>query len=242
LTASDKSSHAKLTGSGWGGIVVASGGALALTGVDIGGASTAIHVNGGDKSAAYDYGTITGSNFVVDTNGTLTMDHAAFVQGGASTVAGSYTATFLDYSGTSITLNDAGATVSVADTKVTGAGTGTDFFTSEIGALFHAEYSVVTSTHCPYHFDNLTKYTLDHVATRGNGFGLMLYNPDVGPNTISYSSFEDANFAQTDRGSTINIDHTYIKAQSTVGVVNITSAASGPVTAAAPRGTPGPNG
>jgi hypothetical protein len=239
LTASDKASHAKLTGT-WGGIVVAQGGTLSLTGVDLNGAG--IHVNAGDKAAAYDYGTMTGGTFTVDKDGTFTTDHAAVVQGGASTVGGTFTATFMDYSGQSITLNDAAATVSVADSKITGAGTGTDFFTSEAGLLFHAEYSVVTNTHCPYHFDNLAKYTIDHVASRSNGYGPMLYNPDPGPNTISYSSFEDANFSQTDRTTTINIDHTYIKSKATVGIVNITTAASAPVTAAAPRGLPGPNG
>ena len=238
LQSSAKAKHAKLTGMGWAGIVVASGGTLSLVGVDLSGAG--IQANGGDTAASYDYGTITGGAFTVDAGGKLTTDHAAVVQGGSTSVAGSFTATFLDYSGTNLSLTNAAATVSLADSKFTGGGTGSDFLTSQAGALLHMEYSTITNSHCPFHFDGLTKYTFDHVATRGNGFGLMLYNDDVGPNTITYGSFEDPSFDQTGRTTMLAIDHTYIKAKMTVGVVTIATAASGPVTAAAPRGTPGP--
>ena len=240
LEASAKAKHATLTGTGWTGIVVASGGTLALTGVDITGAG--IETQSGEAAAAYDYGTITGGAFSIDKGSTFTTDHAAVVQGGGSTVAGTITATFLDYSGSNIALSDPTASASFADSKFTGGGEGTDFMTSDGGMLLHVEYSVITNSHCPFHFDTLTQYTMDHVATRGNGYGEMLYNSDVGPNKISYSSFEDPSFDQTDRMDTINIDNTYIKTKSTVGIVTITTPASAPVKAAAPRGTPGPNG
>jgi hypothetical protein len=238
LSGAAKDKHAKLGGGSWGGITVESGGTLALTGVDLDGAG--IHAATGAKSATYDYGTITSGAFVVDKGAALTTDHAGVVQGGGSTVAGSFTATHLDYAGSSITLVDGAATVSVADSKLTA--TGGDFFVSSAGTLLHVEYSVITGSHCPFHFDGLNKYTLDHVATRGNGYGQMLYNAETGPNTISYSSFEDPSFDQTGRSTEVDIDNTYIKAKSTVGVVKITKAATSPVTSAAPRGTPGPNG
>ena len=233
-----KDNHAKISGTGWGGIVVATGGALTLSGVDLDGGG--IRANTGNKSATYDYGTITSGAFVVDKGATLATHHAAFVKGGSTTVAGAFTATFLDYSGSDITLGDPSATVSVADSKLTASGG--DFFVSSSGALLHVEYSVITGSHCPFHFSALGKYTLDHVATRGNGYGQMFYNSDTTPNTISFSSFEDPSFDQTDRANQIEIDHTYIKAKSTVGIVKITSAATAPVAAAAPRGAPGPKG
>jgi hypothetical protein len=238
LTSSAKAMHAKITGTGWGGIVVASGGTMTLVGTDLDGAG--IDVQGGDKAASYDYGTMTNGSFKVETNGTFNTDHAAVVGGGASLISGALTATYLDYAGASMSLGDATATMSVADSKLTG--TGGDFFTSGVGSSMKIEYSVITGSHCPFHFDGLTSYTFDHVATRNNGYGLMLYNPDPGPNTITNSSFEDPSFNQTSKGTTINIDGSYIKTKTTVGVVKITNAKNAPVTAAAPRATPGPNG
>ena len=238
LTAAAKDQHAKISGPDWGGIVVATGGALTLSGVDLDGAG--IQANTGNASASYDYGTITTGAFVVDQGATLQSHHAAFVQGGSTTVKGNFVATYLDYAGSDITLLDPAATVSVADSKLTSSGG--DFFVSSTGKLLHVEYSVITGSHCPFHFNALGKYTLDHVATRGNGYGQMFYNSDTTPNTISYSSFEDPSFDQTDRASELDIDHSYIKNKNTVGIVKITTPASSPVTAAAPRGTPGPKG
>jgi hypothetical protein len=238
LTASAKASHASLTGTGWSGIVVASGGDLELEGVDIGGAG--IQTNGSNKAAKYDYGTMTGGQFNVDPSSTLTTDHAAIVMGGGSTVGGNFTATFLDYSGAEMELNDPTAVVSIADSKITGIGG--DFFTGNGAKSFTISYSVVTNTHCPFHFNSITQYTMDHVATRMNGYGPMLYNMEPGPNKVSYSSFEDPNWNQTGAMDEIDVDNTYIKTKSTVGIVKITTPASAPVTAAAPRGMPGPNG
>lgn len=238
IEAAAKDKHAKISGTGWGGIVVATGGALTLSGVDLDGGG--IQANTGNKAATYDYGTITTGAFVVDKGAKLDTHHAAFVQGGSTTVSGAFTASYLDYAGSDITLLDPAATVSVADSKLTASGG--DFFVSSSGALLHVEYSVITGSHCPFHFNALGKYTLDHVATRGNGYGQMFYNPESTPNTISYSSFEDPSFDQTGRSNEIDIDHSYIKAKSTVGIVKITTPASSPVAAAAPRGTPGPKG
>ncbi len=183
ITAAAKDNHAKISGSDWGGIVVATGGALTLSGVDLDGGG--IQANTGNTSATYDYGTISSGAFVIDQGATLESNHAAFVQGGSTTVKGTFTATYLDYAGSDITLLDPAATVSVADSKLTSSGG--DFFVSSSGKVLHVEYSVITGSHCPFHFNALGKYTLDHVATRGNAYGQMLYNSDTTPNTISYS-------------------------------------------------------
>ena len=236
LTGDAKANHASITGPSWDGIIVASGGTLTLTGVDLGGAG--IQANAGDKSATYDYGTITSGNFTVDKGATLDTHHAAFVMGGSTSVSGTFTASYLDYAGSDITLDDPTATVSVADSKLTA--TGGDFFVSNTGATLHVEYSVISGSHCPFHFTTLGVYTLDHVATRGNAFGQMFYNPDTTPNTISFSSFEDPHFDQTDRLNVININDTYIKTMETIGAVKQKNISYVPVTAAAPRGRPGP--
>lgn len=249
LTGAAKASHAKLTGTGWGGVTVASGGSMSLTGVDLENTTTGIHVNGNDVLAQYDYGTMTGGMFTVDVGGTFKTDHAAVVKGGTTAVNGAFTATFLDYSGANVTMGDPSATVSVTDSKITGGGTGTDFFEPSAGKLLQISYTTIDSTHCPIHVSGVAKFALDHITTGGTGtsstsaFGLMVYNPENGPHTVSYSNFNDPNWDQTQRTATITIDHSFIKATpATVGKVTITAPQSQLVAGAAPRGTPGPKG
>src|ERR1019366_9835992 len=96
LTASSATgTHAKLTGSGWTGISVASGGTLALDGVDITGATTALATLTGATNAEYDDGTITGAStpFNIAKGTTLGTKHAN-VTGtlGPSGIAGSFVA------------------------------------------------------------------------------------------------------------------------------------------------------
>jgi hypothetical protein len=246
LTASSKATHAKLTSTAaWGGIIVASGGSMTLTGVDLDNAG--VTANGNDLAAQYDYGTITSGLFTVDVGGKLSTDHAAVVTGGATSVNGAFTATFLDYSGSEISMGDPSATVSVIDSKITGSGG--DFFTPGSGKLLHISYSTIDKTHCPIHMSGIAKFELDHITTGGtgatstSGFGLMVYNGDVGPHTVSYSNFNDPNWDQTVRTAVINIDHSYFKvAPATVGQVTTTAKQTTMITDAHPRGTPGPLG
>ena len=252
LAAASKDDHVKLSGSNWKGIVVAGGGSLALQGVDIEGAKVAIQVNAGNVAAAYDYGTITGGSFKVDANATLTTDHAAFKQGGFSFVSGTLNASFLDYSGAGIALGDANAEVFVADSKISGVGG--DFFTANGGKLLHVEYTTIDNTHCPFHFNAISKFEIDHVTTGGmatastSAYGLMLYNADAGPHTISYSNFYDPSWEQTRPTAVINVTNTFIRNVSAkAGQVTFMPADSNgnnahttPNTDALPRGMPGP--
>lgn len=256
LTAAAKASHAKLTGTGWTGIVVATGGSMTLAGVDLENSTSGIHVNGNNVAAEYDYGTMTGGMFTVDVGGTFKTDHAAVVKGGSSAVNGAFTATFLNYAGTDLGMADPSATVFVADSKITGPGG--DFFVPSAGKLLHVEYSTVDSTHCPFHFSGIAKFEIDHVTTGGtggtstSGYGLMIYNADTGPHSIKNSNFNDPSWHQTDPGPTIAVDHSYIKyvgdsttnppTPGTKGQVTITNAQSSMAgnPDAHPRGTPGP--
>jgi hypothetical protein len=241
LTGSAKANHASVTGTGWDGIKIAKGGTLNLVGVDLGGAG--LIAQAGDAAAEYDYGTITGGAFTVEAGGTLKTDHAAVVKGGSSAVAGTFNATFLDYAGPSLTMSDPTAVVNIADSKISGIGG--DFFTTTAGKLIHVEYTTVTGTHCPFHFDSIAQFQLDHVATGNDAFGLMVYNSEIGPHSITYSSFVDPQFSQTQREAKITIDHSYIKTigpAAPVGQVTTTNSATGPVLEAKPRGTPGPTG
>jgi hypothetical protein len=249
LNAAAKANHAKLTNAtSWGGIVVASGGTMNLVGVDLENATSGIHVFANDVAAEYDYGVLTGGMFTVDANGTFKTDHVTVAKGGASTVNGTFTGTYLDWSATSLSMGDAGASVFVGDTKITGVGG--DFFTPSAGKLLHIEYSTIDSTHCPVHFDGITTFELDHVTTGGtgstsnSGWGLMLYMAEPGPHSIKNSNFNDPYWDQTQHGVTINVDHSWIKSvgpKPAVGAIVITnkqtSAAGNPD--AKPRGAVG---
>jgi hypothetical protein len=247
LTAAAKANHAALAGTGWTGIVVATGGTMSLVGVDLTNSTAGIQVNGNDVAAEYDYGTMTGGMFTVDVGGTFKTDHAALKGGGSSSVNGSFTATFLDMAATDMGMSDPSATVFVADSKVTGVGG--DFFVPGAGKLLHIEYSTIDGTHCPVHFSGISKFELDHVTTGGtaavsnSGFGLMIYNSDTGPHSIKSSNFNDPSWDQTMRTPVITVDHSFIKVTTAkLGQVTITNAQSSVAgnPDAHPRGTPGP--
>lgn len=252
LEAAAKDNHAKLSGMGWMGIVVAEGGSLALSGLDIDGAKETIHVNKGATLADYSYGTASDGLFRIDAGGTLTLDHAAVVNGGYTLVAGTLKATFVDWNAAAVALSDASANVFVADSKITGSGG--DFFTASGGELLHVEYTTIDKTHCPFHFNAISKFEIDHVTTGGmtgastDAFGLMIYNSEAGPHSISFSNFNDPKWDQTRPTATINVMNTYIPgALKKAGQVTFSPAdASGnnaqmqPNEDAHPRGTPGP--
>lgn len=252
LEAAANDDHAKLSGKGWMGIVVAEGGSLALSGVDIEGAKESIHVNKGNKLAEFTYGTASDGLFRVDAGGTLTLDHAAVVNGGYTFVAGTLKATFVDWNAAAVALSDPGANVFVADSKITGIGG--DFFTASGGQLLHVEYTTIDNTHCPFHFNTISKFEIDHVTTGGmtspstSAFGWMVYNSDAGPHSISFSNLNDPKWDQTRPTATINVMNTYIPgAVKKAGQVTFAPAdASGnnaqstPNEDAHPRGTPGP--
>lgn len=252
LEAAAKDNHAKLSGTNWMGLVVADGGSLSLSGLDIDGAKETIHVNRGNKLAEYTYGTVDGGLFRVDAGGTLTVDHAAVVHGGYSFVSGTLKATFVDWNAAALALGDPSANVFVADSKITGVGG--DFFTASGGQLLHVEYTTIDHTHCPFHFNTISKFEIDHVTTGGmtgassNAFGLMIYNSDTGPHSITFSNFNDPKWDQSRPDVQIDVMNTYISgALSKAGKVAFSPAdASGnnaqttPNADAQPRGTPGP--
>lgn len=253
LASDAKASRAKLSGSAWTGLVVDNGGSMTLSGVDLEGAMNPIDVKGGNQSANYEQATISGGVLRVDSGGSLQLDHVAVKQGGYSFVSGTFKATFLDYDGVGIATGDPGASIFVADSKLTGKGA--DFFTMGGAQLLHVEYTTIDSTHCPFHFNTVSKFEIDHVTTGGMGatstdaFGLMIYNADVGPHSISYSNFNDPAWDQNRPTPEINVTHTYIHTVNTkAGKVTFmpadgsgNNAQTDMNTDAHPRGTPGPS-
>ena len=254
LTASSMATHAKLTGSGWTGIVVASGGTVNLNGVDMSGASVALDVHG---TAEYDNGTInSAAAFNVESGGALTTKKSTFAgNSSACNVAGSFTASYLTYTAAGSSLfdgivtTDPAAQLSIEDSMFTGPGPNGplhDMLVSTNGgsAKFHVAYSSITGVHCGFHFDTLSEFDISYVNNDSNAYGAMFYGSGgAGPFTVSYSNFDDngtngthaydAEFAN----GPIVFDHDHLNGQASdpAGAVSTTNPSSATVTGTGPR-------
>jgi hypothetical protein len=227
LTASSATTHAKLTGSSWTGLVVASGGQLNLDGVDISGATTAIDVQGG--TAEYDDGTITaGTPCNVATGASFTTKKSTFsAVAGTCNVAGSFTASYLTYTGggsglfDGIVTNDPTAQLSIEDSTFSGPGPNGplhDMLVAGSGAAkFHVAYSSIKDVHCGFHFGTLSEFDISYIDDDSNAYGFMLYGSGgAGPFTVSYSNIDDngpngtITYATAGMNGPITFDHDYL--------------------------------
>jgi hypothetical protein len=264
LTASSQSTHATLTGTGWGGIVVASGGTVSLTGVDLVNPTTGFAVAAGDTSAEYDYGTITSARtpFNVSKGGTFKTDHAATATaGGASSVAGSFTATFLSYdSGGSegLVISDPTAVFSAEDSKFVGGGDESgDMISVSSASSVHLAYFEITAAHCAFHFDAVDTIDVSYGNLHGTSYGFMLYgSSSVGTRDIGFTNIDMNAVWGADEGTTstangpITIHDGYWAMNGANGTSNVNRTTTAitvtnmstttPVAAVGPRGTPGP--
>lgn len=253
LTASSATTHAKLTGSSWVGLVVS--GTLSLDGVDITGASSAIDVKGGGKGE-YDDGTIDSSAapFTVASGGSLGMKHSTLSKvAGTCNIAGSFTADYLTYTGggagffDGFVTTDPGAQLSIEDSTFTGPGPNGplhDMLVSSAAAKFHVAYTSISGMHCGFHFGGLSEFDISYVNDDSNAFGFMLYGSSgAGPFTVSYSNIDDngangvnAYDAEGTNGP-ITFDHDYVNGQKTdpSGVVSTTNGSSSTVSGTGPR-------
>jgi hypothetical protein len=248
LTASSATTHAKLTGSSWVGLVVS--GTLSLDGVDISGASAAIDVKSGGKGE-YDDGTIAASAapFAVEGGASLGMKHSTLSQAaGTCNVAGSFTADYLTYTGGGIVTTSPGAQLSIEDSTFTGPGPNGplhDMLVSGSGAAkFHVAYTNISNMHCGFHFGGLSEFDISYVNDDSNAYGFMLYGSSgSGPFTVSYSNIDDngsngvwAYDAEGTNGP-ITFDHDYVNGMTAdpSKVVSVTSASSGKVSGTGPR-------
>jgi hypothetical protein len=264
LTASSQTTHAKITGSAWGGIVVASGGAVMLTGVDLVDPMVAFLVQSGNASAEYDYGTITGAHtpFNIATGGTFKTDHAATATPtGASNVAGSFTATFLSYDAVGnegFVVSDPTAIFSAEDSKFFGSGDqGGDMISVSNASSVHLAYFEITAVHCTFHFDAVDAIDVSYGNLHGASYGFMLYgSSSVGTRDIGYTNMDmnaawgaDEGFTTTSNGPiTIHDGYWAMNGASGTSNVNRTTTAitvtnmstTTPIAGVGPRGTPGP--
>ncbi|HEX3851844.1 MAG TPA: hypothetical protein VHW01_12805, partial [Polyangiaceae bacterium] len=213
----------------WGGIVVESGGSLEADGLDLTGAATALTVNAGSLGARYDDGTIADAQvpFQIAVGARLDTAHAAVVNAGdASSIAGEFHASYLDYDTSSsvvagLLMTDPTAIFDATDSTFHGsANAGNDYIVSDASSLVHVAYSTITDAHCAFHFNAVTRFEIDHVtagasspAGPGSGvvYGAMLYGSGAGPNIISNSNFMGAEvaFDQASTNGPLTISNTF---------------------------------
>ena len=184
----------------WAGLLVAKGGTLALSGVDITNADGAINVETGAASASYATGAITASKapFVVATGGKLTTSHA-MVKGslGTSHVQGELDASYLDYDANGndgLTAESDSAIVNVSDSELHGiSGQTGDMIVSYQGAgTISVQYTEIKGVHCSFHIERATNITVSHVTSNGNSFGFMMYGSlDTGTRTVDSMNIEN---------------------------------------------------
>lgn len=245
LTASSATTHAKLTSTAWTGLVVDSGGTLTLDGVDLVNAATALQTNTGAVKAEYDDGTITASGgpFNIAKGTTLGTKHAT-VTGtkGASRIAGSLVASFLDYDSNGnegIVTTDPTATESIEDSKLHGSGPVADMVVSVQGSSIHIAYTDVTNVHCGFHFDAIDSFDVSYTNVQSNSYGFMLYGSSgKGTRSVSYSNVDQNSIAYDTQGSNgpITFDHDYVTGTMNPGTaVSVTNAAKLAVTGTGPR-------
>ncbi len=190
LSGASRDKHAKLTGAAWAGIVVENSGKLALDGVDIENAATAITLN--YATASYDYGTISGAiPFAIGTKAKLTASHATVTGAKApSFISGALVATFLDYDADvfeGLSLNDPAATLSLEDSKIHGKGTiDNDLVAARGAASVHVAYTEISMAHCTFHFENVSAFDISFVSLHDSQYGFMLYgSATAGARTIT---------------------------------------------------------
>jgi hypothetical protein len=223
--------HARISaasGGTWGGIVVASGGALDASGLDLEDAETAVSVGVGAASALYAGGTIARAEhpFMVARGAALEVRDATVLEAKSSSgIAGAFQASRLDYqkSGAAggLIMNDATATFDVADSTFRGTeDAGGDFIISYGAQLVRVAYSTITGAHCAFHFNDVARFEIDHVTSGdsspggpGNqvAWGAMLYGSGAGPNVIKDSNFlgSDLNLEQLGTNGPLTITNTF---------------------------------
>jgi hypothetical protein len=212
----------------WGGIVVESGGHLDADGLDLADAKQALWLKAGSLASRYDDGTITDAQvpFQIDTGARLDTAHAAVSNAAsASGISGELHASYLDYETTGLSggliTSDPTAVLDATDSTFHGASVGGgDYITTYAAALVHIAYSTVNDAHCAFHFNDVTRFEIDHVSAGLRAgpmpgpwvvYGAMLYGSGAGPNVISNSNFEGTEyaFAWQDGNGPLTITNTY---------------------------------
>jgi len=241
LEVASPAAHAKLTGTGWTGLVVANGGTLSADGLDIENAASAIWTQTGNKGASFTNGLIDGATpFKMESGSKLAISKTNVKATSGSAIAGTFTASYMEYDkGTSggLTLNDPAGTMTISDSILKGAGGG-DYVISSAGKLVKLEYTTISGAHCGLHFTAVEQFQLDHVSDDTNSYGAMLYGSGAGPHSIVSSNIRstDKDLDMQGTNGPLTVDKSYTGGKNTLAAnAKITDAATQPIPDAKPR-------
>jgi hypothetical protein len=246
-SATPGATHAKITGTGWAGIVVAQGGTMTLDSVDLTGAKKALWTQKGNTDATYANGVLSADvPFTMEAGSKLSISKSTVTAAnGQSSLMGTFNASYMTYDkGTNegFTFNDAAGTLTIIDSTLKGNGGG-DYVVVDAAATMSVTYTTISGSHCPFHFgaSGPTKYTVDHVSDDSNGYGWMLYGSGAGPSTISNSNFRDQsyNIEMTGTNGAVTLTNNYFgtaaNANKLQAAATTKSTATAPITDAKPH-------
>lgn len=243
LSVKAASLHAKLGGTNWKGIVVASGGTLNVDGLDITDAEIGMFAQTGNLEATMLNSSITNAKtpFQMEPGSKLTFTKSKVVKAtGASNIAGTFIASYMEYdkgSNEGLDLDDAAGSMTISDSILKGLGGG-DYVVSRKGALIKVEYSTISGSHCGLHFNNVDKFIIDHVSDDQNSYGAMLYGSGAGPHQIIASNVRstDKDLDMSGVNGPLSISGSFTGGKNTLQAnATITNAATAPIANAKPR-------
>ncbi len=241
LTVASSATHAKLTGTTWTGLVIASGGTLDADGLDITNADSAIWTETGNADAKLSNGSIDGATpFKMEAGSKLSIVKTKVKATSGSAMAGTFTASFMEYDkGTAagLTLNDPDGSMTFSDSTLAGSGGG-DYVICSAGKLVKLEYSTISGAHCGLHFSAVDQFVLDHVSDDTNSYGGMLYGSGAGPHSIVSSNVRSTAVDLDMEGTNgpLTIDKTFTGGKNTLAAnAKVTNGATQPVPDAKPR-------
>jgi hypothetical protein len=232
---------------GWGGLVIGSGGTLNLDSIDLVAPAVALSTKAGNTAAAYLNGVISAGAatqpFQMEAGSTLSITKSKATAAAQSALAGTFTASYLNYdkgSNEGLNINDANAVITITDSTLGGSGGG-DYVVVTVAKTLSVSYTTIAGSHCPFHFSTgPSTYTVDHVSDNTNAYGWMLYGSGTGPNTISNSNFRDMtqNIEMTGTNGKVTLTNNYFGASPstlTQGVATTVSTSKTAIANAQPR-------
>jgi hypothetical protein len=248
--ASASGTHAKITGTGWTGIKVTDTGTLALDGLDVQNAGTALDVEQ-QTSASYTNGTIDHAStpFLVGAAGVLSVGHAKVTApAGITRIDGAFTASYLDYDSNdhgALFVENAVAVVAIDDSTIHNSGpmgstSAPDQITSNAATKVHVAYTDISGAHCGFHFEGVDAVEVDHVTVQNVTNGADVWgSSNVGTRTITSSNFESLtkNFDENGSNGVFSVTGCYLAGQNHLidGQIQISGSATSAIVDAHPH-------
>lgn len=196
--------HASISCSRWRGIIVAQGGRLDLTGLDIENAEVGIATtNGAGEANVTDSSILSAVHpFTVGPDSKLSLTRVKATtstklldgETSVSEVHGTLIAKFLDYEANTnegIMLRDGGE-ADIEDSTLK-AKNGLDLVSSYGGKSLKLRYSTLRGAHCGPHLQGIGSFEIEYVTSEDNIYGITIYGASLeGPHVVRNSNISGA--------------------------------------------------